>query len=73
MPPKRDNKWNQPKLWCLRATATDGLTVTLGRYETAEQAEADRKDFAARGKYKHLSVQPIEPKPESTPSENAES
>jgi hypothetical protein len=72
MPAKWAKKWNLPKRWCLRATAADGVSVTLGRYETEEQAEAERKDFAERGKYQHLVVVPIEPKPEEIASEGAQ-
>ncbi|HVP13754.1 MAG TPA: hypothetical protein VMV94_21440 [Phycisphaerae bacterium] len=71
MPPTRPpkpSKWNQPKHWRLRATAADGLTITLGRYETAEQAHADRETFAGQGGYRNLSVERIEPKPEPPPS-----
>jgi hypothetical protein len=62
-------KWNQPKHWRLRATAADGLTVTLGRYETAEQAHTDCGVFAKQGVYRDLAVQPIEPRPDLDPAE----
>ncbi len=61
MPANSSAKWNPPKSWRIRATAADGVVVTLGRYETAEQAEADRGKFVALGGYRHLVVQPIEP------------
>lgn len=63
MPPKWNPKWNLPKLWRLRATAADGLIVTLGRYATAEEADADRGKVALQGKYRNLAVQPIAPGP----------
>jgi hypothetical protein len=62
-------KWNHPKHWRLRATAADGLTVTLGRYETVEQAQADCGVLSERGGYRNLTVQPIEPKSEPTPAQ----
>ena len=64
MPPKWSPKWNTPKLWRLRATATDGLVVTLGRYETAEQANADCAKMTEQGGYRNLAVQPIVPRPD---------
>ena len=62
-------KWNQPKYWRLRATATDGLIVTLGRYETAEEAHADSNKFAEGGRYRDLAVQAIEPRPDAAVAE----
>ena len=56
-------KWNVPKHWRLRGTATDGLTVTLGRYENAEEAHADSYRLALSGAYRDLVVQPLEAKP----------
>ncbi len=47
------------KHWRLRATVADGLIVTLGRYATAEQADADRGRFALRGEYCSLAVHSI--------------
>jgi len=69
MPPKWSPKWNLPKHWRLRATAADGLVVTLGRYETAEEADADCGKFALQGEYRNLAVQPIAPRPEATAAE----
>jgi len=55
-------KWDpEPKYWRVRAKAADGLTVTLGRYATAEEAHAECSKFAAEGGYRDLAVQPIEP------------
>jgi hypothetical protein len=71
MPGTRPAKWNQPKFFRLRGTAADGVTITLGRYETAEQANADRESFAAQGGYRNLAVEPIEQKPEPAPVEGA--
>lgn len=57
-------KWNRPKYWRVRATAADGLAVTLGRYETAEEAHADSDAFTRGGRYRDLAVQAIEPRPD---------
>ena len=61
MPPKWSAKWNLPKHWRVRGTAADGLTVTLGRYETAEQAHEDCDRLTEQGDYRDLAVQAIEP------------
>ncbi len=70
MHPKWSPKWNPPKHWRLRATAADGLVVTLGRYETAEQAHADCAKLAEQGGYRDFAVQPIAPRPDSAAAEN---
>ena len=70
MLPKWSPKWNLPKHWRLRATAADGLAVTLGRYETAEQAHADCGHFAEQGGYRDLAVQPIAPRPDPAAAES---
>ena len=57
-------KWNPPKYWRVRARAADGLTVTLGRYETAEEAHAQSDRFAESGGYRNLAVEPIAPRPD---------
>ncbi len=69
MPVKRPAKWNQPKYWRVRARAADGLIVTLGRYETQEEAHADCGKLAEQGIYRDLTVQAIEPKPEPPPTD----
>jgi hypothetical protein len=71
MPPKWNPKWNPPKHWRVRATAADGLIVTLGRYETPEEAHADSDKFAASGQYRDLAVQPIAPRPDPAAAESA--
>ncbi len=64
-PRRMPAKWDsQPKRWRVRGTATDGLTVTLGRYETAEEAHAECRRLTEQGGYRGLVVQPIEPKPD---------
>ncbi len=63
MPPKSYPKWNLPKHWRLRGRAADGLMVTLGRYDTEEEAQADSKRLAVSGAYRDLVIQPLEAKP----------
>jgi hypothetical protein len=66
-------KWEpQPKHWRVRAKAADGMMVTLGRYATAEEAEADCAKFAKEGRYRDLSVQPIAPAPVAPPAKPEE-
>jgi hypothetical protein len=69
MPPKGSPKWSLPKHWRLRATAADGLIVTLGRYATTEEADADCGRFALHGEYRNLAVQSIAPCPEPITAE----
>lgn len=71
MTAKPPAKGNEPKLWRLRAKAADGLVVTLGRYETAEQAHADCEKFRQQGGYRDLAVQAIERAPDPTPTGNS--
>lgn len=69
MATKWSAKWSQPKFWRLRGKAVDGMIVTLGRYETEEEAQADRTKFAATGGYRDLAVQAIEPRPDPAAAE----
>ncbi len=64
MPVNWPPKVSPTKRWRVRGKAADGLVVTLGRYETAEQAHADCKRLEAQAEYRDLTVQPIEPKPD---------
>ncbi len=67
MPPKpQPSKWNVKKNWTwrLRGKAVDGLVVTLGRYETEKEAQADLERLTQDGTYRDLVLQPIEPTPE---------
>ena len=66
MTTKWSAKGNQPKHWRVQGTAADGLIVTLGRYETVEEALADRDKFAGIGGYSDIAVQPIAPRPDPT-------
>lgn len=63
MASKPPPQWNRPKSWRLSGRATDGQVVTLGRYETLEEANADRARFAAGSTYRDLEVKALEVKP----------
>jgi len=64
MPPK----WQSaPKRWRVRGTAADGLVVTLGRYETEEQAITDRDRLVREGVHRNVHIDPIPPAPEAAP------
>jgi len=63
MPTGSYPKPNVPKLWRLRGIATDGMEVTLGRYATEEEAQADARRLANDGAYRALVVQPLEAPP----------
>ncbi len=60
----------EPKLWRIRGKASDGLVVTLGRYDTETQARTDLQRFAAEAVYRDLSVEPISP-PSATPTSSS--
>jgi hypothetical protein len=59
------NKWNPQRnwIWRLRGKAVDGLVVTLGRYETTDEAQADLARITVGGGYRDLILQPLEPAP----------
>ncbi len=63
------SKWNPQRnwIWRLRGKAADGLVVTLGRYETTAEAEADLARMTVDGAYRNLVLQPLEPAPEPGP------
>ncbi len=63
------NKWNPRRnwIWRLRGKAGDGLVVTLGRYETTVEAEADLARMRVGGAYRDLVLQPLEPTVEPAP------
>ncbi len=67
MPPKQVD----PLTWRVRGKASDGMIVTLGKYDTKNKAEADCERFAKEG-YGDVKIDPIpqpepEPEPESEP------
>ncbi len=51
----------EPKRWRVRGKAADGLVVTLGRYDTEEDAQADCRKFTEQAVYRNLEVQAIPP------------
>jgi hypothetical protein len=53
----------EPKLWRIRGKAPDGLIVTLGRYDTEAQAEADLQRFVTEQVYRDVAVEAISPRP----------
>jgi hypothetical protein len=54
-----------PKVWRfrIRGVSGDGTTVTLGRFETEEEARAEYERLAGEGYYKNLKVRPVDPPP----------
>ena len=69
-PPKAyASKWNPRRIWIwrLRGKAVDGLVVTLGRYETTDEAQADLARMTVGGAYRDLVLQPLEPAPAPAP------
>ncbi len=58
---------SEPKKWRVRGKAADGLMVTLGRYNTEEEARADCQKFADEATYRDVTVQPIPPAPTPAP------
>jgi hypothetical protein len=51
----------QPKRWRVQGKAPDGLTVTLGRYDTEDEANAECAKFVREGQYRDVRVAPIAP------------
>jgi len=51
------------KFFSVQAEAADGMTVTLGRYQTEEEARRDQARFEEEAYYMKIKVVPIE-KPE---------
>lgn len=47
------------KTWRVQAVSTDGVTVTLGRYDTEASAELDRTRILDGGFYKKVKI--VEP------------
>ena len=54
-----------PKVWRfrIRGVSGDGTTVTLGRFESEQEARAEYDRLVEEGYYKKLSVKPIDPPP----------
>ena len=65
MPPKQVD----PLTWRIRGKASDGMIVTLGKYDSKNKAEADSERFIREG-YGDVQIDPIEqPKPPEDESE----
>lgn len=54
-----------PRVWRfrIRGVSGDGTTVTLGRFETEEEARAEYERLSEEGYYRNLKVRPVEPPP----------
>lgn len=63
-------KQTEPKRWRIVGTSDDGLKVTLGRYETKEEADRDLTRYETDGFYKKITLIPI--KVEEPPEENTD-
>jgi|GEM_PF-1322534 len=60
-------KQDEPKHWRIRAKSSDGVVVTLGRYETETKARADCDAYIKDGFYRDVVVDHIKPA-ETAPS-----
>ncbi len=64
MPPKQVD----PLTWRIRGKASDGMIVTLGKYDTKKKAEADCERFVREG-YGNVKLDPIKlPPPPEEPT-----
>ncbi len=54
-----------PKVWRfrIRGISGDGTTVTLGRFETEDEARAEYDRLVEEGYYRKLKVSPLDPPP----------
>ncbi len=60
---------SEPKRWRVRGTSpTDGMTVTLGRYDTEQEVEAARDTFVREGVYRDVKVEAIILPPDPAPN-----
>ena len=58
-------KWQgTPKHWRVRGKSNDGLTVTLGSYDTESAAQADAEKFLKEKFYRDVTVERITPAPD---------
>lgn len=64
--------WRQvePKVWSwrVRGKAADGVTVTLGSFDTKAEATAEYEKLVKEGYYKKLRVESITPPPPAPPA-----
>jgi hypothetical protein len=64
--PPRVPRWPaaaKPKLWRIRGEASDGLLVTLGKYETEPEAQLDLQRLTDAGEYRKLTLEALPPPP----------
>ena len=54
-----------PKIWRfrIRGVSGDGTTVTLGRFDSEEEAQAQYDRLVDEGYYRKLKVRPMDPPP----------
>jgi hypothetical protein len=52
--------WN----WRVRGRSFDSQIVTLGKYDTEDEAKADRDKIAKEGFYRNVRVEQIKPNPQ---------
>lgn len=50
-----------PHGWRLVGKSGDGLLVTLGKYQTREEAEKEMGDHIRKGYYRDIAVRSIDP------------
>jgi hypothetical protein len=57
----------EPKIWQwrVRARSFDKQIVTLGKYDTEDEAKADRDKITKEGYYRNVRVEQIKPKPQA--------
>jgi hypothetical protein len=69
VPTRAPKTWrtSAPKLWRIRGKAGDGMVVTLGRYETEEEAQTEMQRLTEAGSYRNLELQAIAPPPPPAP------
>jgi hypothetical protein len=54
---------SEPKVWHwrIRAKASDNQIVTLGKYDTEDQARADHEKIVREGLYRNVTIEEIKP------------
>ena len=59
----------EPKVWNwrVRGRSFDSQVVTLGKYDTEEEAKADRDKIAKEGFYRNVRIEQIKPKAQQAP------
>ena len=65
-------KQTAPKRWRVAGVSDDGVKVTLGRYETEEEAERDLARIVNDGFYRDVSISPIKVKDDNQSEADAD-